>query len=133
ARQVNAENIFAFAQIGGFENLLALQRAVGLHLDLAQAIVGIFEEEPLRSETHAEKKSGANSGREPDFRNHDKHATVAMPRGLVRTHADIEKMLLAALARIGDALISGPRALRGRSHFFDRALDRSMMRAHSCA
>ena len=95
ARQVHAENIFAFAQIGGFENLLALQRAVRLHLDLAQAIVGIFEEEPLRSETHSDEKSGANSGREPDFRNHDKHATVAMPRGLVRTHADIEKMLLA--------------------------------------
>src|SRR5205085_7622552 len=112
-------------------NLLALQRAVGLHLDLAQAIVGIFEEEPLRSETHSDEKSGANSGREPDFRNHDKHATVPMLGSFVRTHADIEKMLLAALARIGDALILGPRAWRRRSHFFDRALDSSMMRAHS--
>ena len=35
-RQVHAENIFAFVQIGRFQHLLALQRAVGLHFDCAQ-------------------------------------------------------------------------------------------------
>ena len=49
AREIDAENIFAFAQAGGFQNLFALQRAIGLHIDLAQPIIGIFEEETLRS------------------------------------------------------------------------------------
>ena len=32
-REIDLKNIFAFAQAGNFQNLIALQRAIGLHID----------------------------------------------------------------------------------------------------
>ncbi len=56
-----------------------------------------------------------------------------MLRGLVRPDSDIEQMLLAALTRIGDALVSRARALVRRLHCFApiRFRESSMIRAHN--
>ena len=90
-REIDAENVFSFAQPGGFQDLLALQGAVGLHLDLAQAIIGILEEEALRSQPHAEIERRRKARGEHDLRDDDEHAAVAMLRRLARPHLHIEQ------------------------------------------
>src|SRR6184192_2591223 len=107
-RQVDLKNIFAFAQAGNFQNLIALQRAIRLHIDHGQAIVRIFEKEPAHPNPRTEIDSGADRSRQRDFRNENEHSPVAILRGLARSHLYVQQMLLFALARIGNALIAGP-------------------------
>src|SRR5204862_7534752 len=57
--EVYSKNIFAFAQAGCFQNLIALQRPIGLHFDLVQLIVRVLEEQTLRSELETKIKAGA--------------------------------------------------------------------------
>jgi hypothetical protein len=96
-REVNAENIFTLAQASGFYDLIALQRSIGLHLDLAQLIVRVFEEQTLRSELNAKIETDAKARGQHDLRDDNQDATVAVLRRLMGPDPDIEKMLLAAL------------------------------------
>jgi hypothetical protein len=107
-RQVDLKNIFAFAQAGNFQNLIALQRAIRLHIDHGQAIVRIFEKEPAHPHPRTEIDSCADRSRQRDFRNENEYSPVAILRGLARSHLYVQQMLLFALARIGNALIAGP-------------------------
>ena len=56
----SSENIFAFAQLGRFQDLFALQSPIRPHVDFAQAIVWIVEEESTRSVVNSENHSGEN-------------------------------------------------------------------------
>ena len=107
--EIDAENVFPFVQFGDFQDLFALQRAIGLHFDLAQPIIGILEEESLRAVTDAEDQSPAQTSTpSSNLRDNDQHPAVAMLGRLVRPHFHVEQMLLAPLPRVGDTLV--PRA-----------------------
>src|ERR1700737_4864735 len=98
--EIYSKNIFAFVQIGRLQNLLALQRTVGLHIDLLQLIIGIFEKQFLRSLQDADVDSDAHDGGECEFRNEHEDAAFAMLRYGARAHFYIEQMLLPSLTRI---------------------------------
>src|ERR1044071_1975675 len=107
-REIDAKNIFVFAQIGSFYNLIAQQTAVRLHIDHHQAVIRILEKEPSHCHARAENASTTDGGGKNDFRDEDQNASAAVLRGFARTHLNIKEMLLFALTRIGDALVAGP-------------------------
>ena len=115
--EIDAENVFPFMQTGCFQNLLALQGAVGLHGDLAQLVIGVFEEQPFRGVLHSEVAAGHERENEHYLRKEHEDAAVAVLRGFARTHFHIEQMLLLALSRIGNALIARRGSSWARFHF----------------
>ena len=134
ARQVYPKDVFALAELRRFQHLLALQRPIRLHLDLAQLVIRILKEKPLRAETDPVKERAHHEDAEQDLRYDDKNAAIAMLHRFVRTHSHVEQMLLLALARIRDSLVA--RARRRLRHASHRDLlaanESSMMRAHNC-
>ena len=131
--EIHAENVHAIAQFGGFQNLIALQRPVRLGFDLAQLVIRVLEKEMLRAVTNAKDDAGREHEHEHDLREENKNAAVPMLRRLVRAHANIEKMLLPALARVRHTLILRMRPWVLRSHFAARRFAESwMIRAQSC-
>ena len=86
--------------ISTLQNLLALKRTVGLHVDLLQLIIGIFKKQFLRSLQHTDVDSDADDDGEREFRNEHEHAAVAMLRDGARAYFHVEQMLLASLTRI---------------------------------
>ena len=97
APEIDAENILAFPQSRGLQNLFARQSAVGPDLDFAQPVIGIFKEEPLRSESNAEDNRGQDQKAEQHFGGKNEDAFVAVLGRLMRAHFDVEQMLLPTL------------------------------------
>ena len=79
--------------------MIALQSSIGLHFDLAELIIRILEKEPLRPPPDSENESGANRTGQRDLRDDHEDAAITMPGCLVRTHSDIEEMLLSAFGK----------------------------------
>ncbi|HXE42235.1 MAG TPA: hypothetical protein VN516_04340, partial [Candidatus Baltobacteraceae bacterium] len=79
-RKIDAEDIFAFAQIGSFQNLIAQQTAIRLHIDHHQAVIRILEKEPSHCHARAKNASAADGGGKNDFGHENQHASVAMLR-----------------------------------------------------
>ena len=105
--KIDAENVFAFTQTGCFQNLLALQGAVRLHVDLAQLVIGVFEEQPFRAVPDAK----VDAGHKCDERARFSRGTTRMRRlrycvALCERTFTSSKMLLPALSRIGNALVA---------------------------
>ena len=104
-RETDGENVFAFAETRHFQNLIALKCAIRLHFNLLKLIILVFEEEAFRREFPAEKDANRYDDDQEHFGNGDQNLAVAMLRRLMRSHVDIEQMLLAALSSIRDPFV----------------------------
>ena len=65
--EIDRKNVQSLPQPARFQDLVALQRAVGLDRDRAQPVVGIIEEEAAQARAHAVVKAGANRDHEHDL------------------------------------------------------------------
>ena len=116
ARQVHAENVFALLQIGYFQNVLALQRAVSLQFNCLQLIIPILEKEALGSFTPPDINGTAEPSEQHHSGKNNQSPSDSMLRYPAGADLHIEQVLLAPVAHIGHTPISRPGAFLDEVH-----------------
>ena len=66
-REVKGKDVQALFEPARFQDLVALQRAVGADCDRAQPVIGIVEKETAQAGPDAVVKAGRKPDHEPDF------------------------------------------------------------------
>ena len=132
AGQVHTETVLALAQIGRFQNLLALQGPVRLKLNYIHLIIWILEEET----PCAFARPDINGTAQPGHQNHPGENAQSPPNAMLGHSAGadfhVEQVLLAPVAHFGHAPILRLGAFVDHFHFrFPSvlALESAMMRA----
>src|SRR5437867_12568179 len=116
ARQVHTENVFALLQIGYFQNVLALQRAVSLQFNCLQLIIPILEKEALGSFTPPDINGTAEPSEQHHSGKNNQSPADSMLRYPAGADLHIEQVLLAPMAHIGHTPSSRPGACVDERH-----------------
>src|SRR5436190_21666634 len=106
AREIHAENIFAFAKFRDAENLFALERSIRLHFDAGELVIRVVEEETFRSDAPADIDRGDQRNEKREFGQENQRPAVAMLDRFARADFDIEEMLLLALTKSRETAIA---------------------------
>ena len=77
--------------------MLALHRAVRLHFNRAQLIIGILEEQTPRSFARAKINRSAHSGGKDQLGSQNQRTAGVLLRRFARAHLHIKQMLLTPL------------------------------------
>jgi hypothetical protein len=129
-RQIHAEDIFAFTQIGHFKTSRAA-RVPSVCSSIVFPIIGFSKKKRLAA-SRARDKQQRKPGQRHQSGEHSQNPACAMPRSSAGANFYVEQMLLTPLAKIGHALIALSRTSSSDFHLevpSVLARESSMMRA----
>jgi hypothetical protein len=98
--EIHSESVFALVEIGHAQDLVALQCAIGPHLDCVECVIGIFEKQPAGTFARSEVNPDHQSGCKHDFRNENEDPAVALFDSATGPHLYVEQMLSTPLPQV---------------------------------